>query len=88
MVNALTRLTQKSSMMIEKGNAVMSVMVCKACNPPVFNNISAKMASRAPQNIICHFGDFSAFLLAILFITYIPESAEVTKKIIIIRITR
>ncbi len=75
-------------MIIENGNAVISVIVCNACSPPVFNNMSAKMANKAPQKTICHFGDFGAFLVAILFITNMPESAEVTKKIIIIRITR
>src|SRR5690606_33364518 len=44
-------------------------------------------ASITPQNTICHFGDFLALRVAILVITKIPESAEVTKKIMIIPIT-
>src|SRR5690606_25971606 len=49
---------------------------------------SAKTASKTPQTIVCHFGETRAFLDAILFITNIPESAEVIKKIRIIAIVK
>jgi hypothetical protein len=50
MGNAFTKLTQKSNMIIQNGNAVINVMVCNAYSTYVFNNISAKMANKVmPQ---------------------------------------
>src|SRR5690606_15019455 len=73
--------------MIEKGSAVIRVILWSASKPPAFNNNNANITSDIPQNTTCHFGDFLAFFVAILFITKIPESADVTKKIMMIAIT-
>ena len=74
-------------MINEKGSAVIRVMLCSASNPPAFNKNSAKTANSPPHPAICHLGEIFAFLVAMLFITNIPESAEVTKKIMMIPIT-
>src|SRR5690606_16513984 len=41
-----------------------------------------------PQPIVCHFGAIRAFFVAILFMTNIPESAEVTKKTMMIAMVK
>ena len=88
MISAFIRLTINNIMIMEKGNAVISVILCKAFNPPALSNNNASTASNTPQNTVCHFGETFAFFVAMLFITNIPESAEVTKKIRIINITK
>src|SRR5690606_37227402 len=85
---ALTKLTMNNSIITENGKAVIKVILCKAFNPPAFKSISAKTASKSPQPTVCHFGETEAFLVAILFMTNIPESAEVTKKIMIMALTK
>src|SRR5690606_11397550 len=64
------------------------VILCKAFRPPALSNISANVANNNPHPTVCHFGEIRAFLVAMLFITSIPESAEVTKKIMIMAITK
>src|ERR1700750_1138950 len=88
MINPFIRLTINKRTMIEKGNAVIKVMLWSAFNPPAFNCKRESTASKIPQNTICHFGDLVEFLVAMLFMTNIPESAEVTKKIIMMAITK
>src|SRR5699024_884960 len=85
--SAFERLTTKSSMIMLNGKAVISVIVCNAWSPPTLRSNKARSASNPPKVIFCHLGEFFASRLAILSITSIPESAEVTKKIIITRMT-
>lgn len=70
--------------MTANGSAVISVIVCNASRPPALSSIRAKVARSIPQNTIWILGDLLEFLEDILSITSIPESAEVTKKMIII----
>src|SRR5690606_8147833 len=63
-------------------------MLCKAFRNPAYKRKSDNTASRHPHNTVCHFGETFAFFVAMLFITNIPESAEVTKNIIIMAITK
>src|SRR5690606_9699786 len=74
--------------MIEKGSAVISVMLCKASSPPTLSSSKDNPPSSTPQPMVCHLGEMRAFLVAMLFITNIPESADVTKNMIIITIVR
>src|SRR5690606_31896127 len=71
-----------------KGKAVIKVMVCSDCNPPAFSNTKASNPNIPPQKTSCHLGEFVALLDEMLFITKMPESAEVTKKIKIIKIAK
>ena len=64
--------------MMEKGSAVISVMVCSDCKPPALSNTSATSANRAPQNISCHLGDFSALFVAMLFIGAVNTGSLLT----------
>src|SRR5690606_1421361 len=73
--------------MTENGKAVIKVMLCKATKPPAFNNTRDIKANKLPHRTICLLEVLAAFLVAMLSITTIPESAEVTKNIMIIRIT-
>lgn len=65
----------------------MSVIVCSASSPPALSNISDNVAKSIPQNTIWILGDLLEFFEEILSITNIPESADVTKNMMIIEIT-
>src|SRR5690606_14514852 len=79
--------TINSNIIAAKGRAVINVIVWRAFRPPALRSNNANTASRTPHHTTCHLGDFAAFLVAILFITNIPESADVTKKMTMIAIT-
>src|SRR5690606_37389864 len=88
MDKALTRLTINNNIIIENGKAVINVILCKAASPPALSNNNASAESKIPHPTVCHLGEFLAFLVAILFITNVPESAEVTKKMMIMAIVK
>jgi len=84
MMRAFINETTNKIIMTANGSAVISVIVFNASSQPALSNIRANVARSIPQNTIWILGDLLEFLEDILSITSIPESAEVTKKMIII----
>src|SRR5690606_34883251 len=83
MDRALKRLTIKSNMITAKGKAVINVILCKACRPPAFRSINASVASKIPQPAVCHLGGIGALVVAMQFITNVPEYADHRKKMML-----
>src|SRR5690606_994746 len=88
MDSALIRLMMNNSIIAENGNAVLNVILCRAVKPPAFDSNGAHTASRIPQPTVCHFRGIPASFVAILVMTNIPESAEVTKKTMMIAMVK
>ena len=68
-------------MIIVNGSAVINVIVCSDFSPAKLSNIKESDPIRAPKKRFCHMGVLLLLFEATLFITNIPESADVTKNI-------